>query len=279
MLEAQADPFLLTVELEHQDVELIADVDHLGRMVHTAPGHVGDVEQTVDATEIDEGSVLCDVLHHALDAAAFLESLERHLLLLGVLLFEHMLAGDDDVAPPAVHLDHPNAHLLVLEMLEIAHGTHIHQRAGQEGANSDIHRQAALDAIDDPPGENLAGAVGRLDPFPDLDPFGLLLGERDVVVVLGQGLDHRLDGVADLDFVFFAGLAELRAGDSPLFLEADVHEDDVTEDLHHSAAGDGTLPDVFRRRILVEQRCEIQLRVGNLLVVFLVLPGLCFHCL
>ena len=42
----------------------LADGQHLGRMVDAAPGDVGDMQQAVDAAEIDEGAVIGDVLHH-----------------------------------------------------------------------------------------------------------------------------------------------------------------------------------------------------------------------
>ena len=53
---------------------------HLGRVPDAAPRHVGDVQQAVDAAEVDEGAVVGDVLDGALEDDALLEHLERLLL-------------------------------------------------------------------------------------------------------------------------------------------------------------------------------------------------------
>ena len=87
-------------------------------MVDPAPGHVGDVQQAVDAAEVDEGAVLGDVLDHAVDHVAFGQPRDDLGALLGAALFQHGAARHDDVAAAAVHLQD-------LERLR-----HVHQRAG-----------------------------------------------------------------------------------------------------------------------------------------------------
>ena len=134
LLEAERDALALGVELEHHDVDLVADLEHLGRVVDPAPGHVGDVQQAVDAAEVDEGAVLGEVLDDALDDLAFLELVERLLLLLGALLLEHGLARQHDVAAPLVDLDDLQAELLADAGFQVAHGPDVDQRAGKEGA-------------------------------------------------------------------------------------------------------------------------------------------------
>ena len=76
LLEAERDALGLGVVLEDLDGDLVADLEELGRVVDAAPAHVGDVEQAVDAAEVDERAVLGDVLDDALDDLALLEGLE-----------------------------------------------------------------------------------------------------------------------------------------------------------------------------------------------------------
>ena len=66
LLEAEADALLLVVDVEDDDVEVLADLEHFGRMADAAPAHVGDVEQAVDAVEVDERAEVGDVLDRAL---------------------------------------------------------------------------------------------------------------------------------------------------------------------------------------------------------------------
>ena len=61
----------------------LADVEHLGRVVDAPPRDVGDVQQAVDAAEVDERAVVGDVLDHAVDDLALFEVLHQLLALLG----------------------------------------------------------------------------------------------------------------------------------------------------------------------------------------------------
>ena len=88
LLVAEADPFSLPVELQDHNLYVIADLEHLGGVSHTAPGHIGDVEEAVQSPQIDEGAVIGDVLHHAFDALPLLEGLQRFGLQRGPLVFQ-----------------------------------------------------------------------------------------------------------------------------------------------------------------------------------------------
>jgi hypothetical protein len=74
-------------------------------VTHAAPGQVGDVQQAVDAAEVDECAVVGDVLDDALDDGAFLEVLEQLLALFAHGGFEHGTARHHDVVALAVELD------------------------------------------------------------------------------------------------------------------------------------------------------------------------------
>src|SRR5690606_16485254 len=103
--EAEGDALGLGVVLEDLDRDLVADVEDLGRMVHPAPAHVGDVEEAVDAAQIDERTVLGDVLDRAGDDLTLLEVLEGLLLEAVALTLEEHAAGEHDVAALLVELD------------------------------------------------------------------------------------------------------------------------------------------------------------------------------
>jgi hypothetical protein len=80
-------------------------LDHLRRVGDAAVAHVGDVQQPVDATEVNEGAEVRDVLHHALPDLADFELLHQVLALFGPLTLEDDPARHDDVAAPLVELD------------------------------------------------------------------------------------------------------------------------------------------------------------------------------
>ncbi len=104
LLHAERDAVRVVVDLDDLDANRLADVEHFGRMVDAAPRDVGDVEQAVDAAQINERAVIGDVLDRALDDLALFELADDLVALLGAALFEDRAAGDDDVAAAAVHL-------------------------------------------------------------------------------------------------------------------------------------------------------------------------------
>ena len=72
--------------MQDHDLDLVVDLDHVAGVVDAAPGHVGDVQQAVDAAQVDERAEVGDVLDLALAELADLDLVEQLLLLL--------LAGD-----------------------------------------------------------------------------------------------------------------------------------------------------------------------------------------
>src|ERR1019366_9499885 len=112
LLDAERDAVLLGVELQHLGVELLADRDDLARGPNAPPGHVGDVEQAVDAAEVDEGAVLGDVLDHAVDDRAFAQRFHQLGALFAHRGFDHGTARQYDVVALAVELDDLELHRL-----------------------------------------------------------------------------------------------------------------------------------------------------------------------
>ena len=106
LLQAQGDLFLLAVDVQDLHFDFLVDRHHLRRMADAAPAHVGDVQQAVDAAQVDERAEVGDVLDHALAELADFELLEQLRLLLGPLGLDQAAAADDDVAACFVDLEH-----------------------------------------------------------------------------------------------------------------------------------------------------------------------------
>src|SRR5262249_33728609 len=114
LLHAERDAVGLVVDLDDLDLGGLADDQHLARVVDAAPRDIGDVQQAVDAAEVDERTVVGDVLDHAVDDLTLFEILHQLLALLGAGLLQHGAAGHDDVAAAAIHFQD-------LERLRIVH--------------------------------------------------------------------------------------------------------------------------------------------------------------
>ena len=149
LLEAEGDALGLGVVLEDLDGHLVADLEDLARVIDAAPAHVGDVEEAVDAAEVDERAVLGDVLDDARDDHALLEGLEGLGLQLVALLLEEHAAREHDVAALLVELDDLELVGLADQLVQVADRAEVDLRAGQERlhAAADGDREAALHAL------------------------------------------------------------------------------------------------------------------------------------
>src|SRR5688572_15839268 len=243
LLVAERDALGRGIVLEDDDVDLVVDFEELGRMTDAAPRHVGDMQQAVDATQVDECAVVGDVLDRTLQHLAFGERVQRVLLLLRVFFLEENLAGEDDVAALLVHLDDAHPQLLAAQRVEVADGTHVDLRARQERADADVHGEPSLDALDDTADDDLALGIGLLDFVPDLHFLGFFAREHDVAVAIFRALEQHVDRVARLHGHFAALVEELIDADDAFGLVADVDDDfrrSNFEDraLHHLAFRD-----------------------------------------
>ena len=186
LLEAERDPLALAVDVEHLDLDRLADLEHLGRMVDVAPGELGDVDQAVHPVEVDEGAEVDDVGDLAVDHVARVEPVEDRLAHLLALVLEDGATREHDVVARAVELDHLAAELLARELLEILDAADVDERRRQEAADAEVEDEAALDDLDHAAVDRLAALCGRLDRLPgeleagallrqDQAPFGVLL--------------------------------------------------------------------------------------------------------
>ena len=254
LLQAQRHAVALAVELEHLDLDLVADVEDLGRMLDTLPGHVGDVQQAIDTTEVHEGAVVGQVLDHALDDHAFLQVLEQGLALGAVFLLHHGAAGHHHVVALLVELDDLELEFLALEVGGVTHRAHIDQGARQEGADVlDVDGEAALDLAADHAGDRLVVLEGLLQLLPGAGALGLLAGQPGFTEAVLDGVQGHVDLVADVHFQLALFVVELFDGDDALGLEAGVDHDHVRADIDHGSGNDGTRLHLLVGKTLFEQ--------------------------
>jgi len=225
LLHAEADAVGLLVDLDDLDLHRLADRHDLGGVVDPAPRHVGDVQQAVDAAEIDEGAVLGDVLDHAVDRVALFQLGDHLGALLGAALFEDGAARDDDVAAAAIHLEDLEGLLEAHERAGVAHRAHVHLRARQEGHGAaQVDGEAALDAAEDRALDAGVVGVGLFETVPGRLAAGHLAGEHRLAARVLGGAEVDLDLVADGDVGRLAGAREFLEFDAAFHLVADVDD-------------------------------------------------------
>src|ERR687897_522412 len=247
-LQRQRDPLAVHVDVEVLDGDLLADLDHLGRVVDVLPGQLRDVHQAVDAAEVDERTEVDDRGDDALADLALLQRLQEGGTHLGLGLLEPGTAGQDHVVAVLVQLDDLGLDLLADVRLQVANPAHLDQRRGQEAAQPDVEDQAALDDLDDSAGDDAVVLLDLLDRTPRPFVLGALLGQDQtaflVLLLEDQGLDLVADG-DDLVGVDVVLDRQLTRGDDALGLVADVEQDLVPVDLDDDTGDDVAVVEVL----------------------------------
>ena len=268
MLQTQGDLFLLAVDVQHHDLDLLVDGHHFRRMADAAPAHIGNVQQAVDAAQVDERAELGDVLDHALAQLTFFQFAQQFLAVFLALLLDERASAHDDIAARLVDLEHFALHEAADVIANIVRAADIDLAGRQEHIHADIDQQTALDFADHLAGNDLAFLDGFDDPFPFEDFLGLLLAEAEHAEhVIGPAhfifdiFNEHLEGVAHLGlfFLFFPFVQ----GNGAFAFETDVdddevvfHADDATfEDfvdvdigIDHRGRGEGVVEPFERRR-------------------------------
>src|SRR5438093_587799 len=206
-------------------------------MPDAAPRHVGHVEEPVDAAEVDEGAVVGDVLHRALEDDALLQHLERLGLERRALALEDRSPGHHHVPARAVELEDGEATALADVAVEVARRPEVGVRAGEERGHADVHLEPALHLADDRPFDRTVALVGLLDLAPDLELLGLVPREDDVARLGVARLEVDVDLVALVHGELAVAGHELVDRDGALGLVADVDRDGVAPD-QDDPAGD-----------------------------------------
>src|SRR5690606_10184798 len=208
-----------------------AHVLQCGRVPDAAPDYGGDVQDAVDAAEVDERTVVGDVLDDALDDGAFMQGFEQLFAFLAHAGLEDGAARQHDVVALAVELDDLEFEGLALVGGGVLDGTQIDQRTRQEGADAVGHdRQAALDLAGDGAVDQLARFQGRFAFNPGRQALGAITRQDGVAIAVFQRIDGDGHKVAALDFQVALVVQEFFEGDVGFGLETGVDHDKIVID-------------------------------------------------
>ena len=153
---------------------------------------------------------------------------------LGLGLLKPGTAGKDHVVAVLVQLDDLGFDLLADVRLKVTDPAHLHQRRGQEAAQSDVEDEAALDDLDDGAGDDAVLLLDPLDGAPRALVLRPLLGQDEaaflVLLLENKGLDllAGLDDIVRVDIVLDR---QLTGRDDALCLVADIEQDLISIDL------------------------------------------------
>ncbi|CDE08859.1 putative uncharacterized protein [Prevotella sp. CAG:485] len=145
LLQTQCDAAFVVVEVKDYHVQTLIKLYNLVRVRYAAPAQVGDVNQAVYATKVDEHTVIGDVLHDAFQHLTLLQLGDDFALLGFQFCLDEGFVADYNVAVIFVDFHHFEFHRFVYEYIVVADGAHVDLRAGQEGLDAeDVYYHAAF---------------------------------------------------------------------------------------------------------------------------------------
>src|SRR5271169_1938026 len=243
LLERQADPAPVQVDVDDLDEDLVAHLHDLLGNLHVPVGELGDVHQALDALlDTDERAERHQLGHPARHDLADLVGA-------GELLPRVFLGGlerERDPLPVHVHVQHLDGDLLahlddltgVVDVLPGQLG-HVHQAVHA----AEVDERAEVDDRGDHTLADLALGQGVEEGVADLG-LGLLqpgpAGQHHVIAVLVQLDDLGLDLPADVRLQI-ADAAHLHQGGGQEAAQPDVQDQAALDDLDHRAGDHAVL--------------------------------------
>src|SRR5256884_362520 len=222
LLESEADTLFFAIDVEHDHVDLLADLEDFRGMPDAPPAHVGNVQQAVETVEVDECAEVGDVLDRALADVPRRHFGEQFLAALVAFLLNQLPTGENDILAILVDFDNFEIVGVADVPLQIFGRNDVNLRRRQEGLDADVDEQAAFDNGLDLAGNGAAFVANGQDFVPVLLELGLFLRQDDHPVLVFEFLNQHIDCVADpdgLDVFKFAGR------DRTFALVTNVHED------------------------------------------------------
>src|SRR5271157_2969195 len=199
LLEAEREFFGFRVDFEDFDLEFLAYGENVIRLADAGVGNVADVEQAVDAAEVNECAVGHEGADRSGDRVAFLDrGLEGVMTGLGEgagLLFKNDAAIDNHVFVGDVELGDAAGDFGSDQLFELGCVFRSAAAGGHEGADADVDREAALDDFSDSAddGQPLSECGFQGGPVAGLRDFEA--GELVVVLFVAAGYGDG-EGVA-----------------------------------------------------------------------------------
>src|SRR5262245_38936396 len=149
LLVTQRDALASAIEPQDLHLNGVANLEQLTRILQSAPRHVGNVKQTIDAAEIDEGAVIGKILDLTFNDDVFFDLIQCRALPIGVAFFEHGFPRQHDIRALAIQLYYLGLDLTAAKRIQVAQWPNINLRPRQKcGDSIDVDPQAAFDPLD-----------------------------------------------------------------------------------------------------------------------------------
>ena len=220
LLQTESNTLLLVVEIQDNHVDLLIQFHNFVRIVYAAPRQVGNVDQTVYATQVDEYTIAGDVLDGTFQYLALLQLADDFLLLLLQLGLDESLVADNNILVLLIDFHNLEFHGLTHENIIVTNRFNVNLAAGQEGLDAKhVNNHTALSAALNESLNDFFILQSLVDTIPRTACTSLLVRENQLTLLVLLVLDVNLNCVTNLQVWI---VAEFAGGNDTIALEADV---------------------------------------------------------
>ena len=114
-------------------------------MIDPGVGHVGDVQQAVNSTQVNKGTKIGDVLDHAFANLANFQFIQQFLLGILSLFFNQASTTDNDIAALLINFENFTLNDLANIVADVPGPSDVDLAGRQEDLYANVHQQTALD--------------------------------------------------------------------------------------------------------------------------------------
>ncbi|VVN58714.1 hypothetical protein PS685_02892 [Pseudomonas fluorescens] len=224
MLQAQGNTIAFAIIFQNLDIDLVANVDDFGRMLDTLPSHVSDVQQAINATQIDECAVIGEVFDDTFNLLTFLQRFQQSFTLGGVLCFQHAATRNNYVVALLVQLDDLEFQLFAFQVRSIAHWTNVNQRTWQERTDAvNVDSEAAFNLTVDNALDHFFCCEGCFQNDPAFSALGFFTGQFGFAKAVFDRVQRNVNFITDVDVQFASVVVELLQRDEAFRLQTSVN--------------------------------------------------------
>src|SRR5271169_1345842 len=217
-------------------------------MIYAAPRKVGNVNQSVDAAEIDKHAEIGDRFDRSFENLTFFQTVENGTALFLHFRFDENFMTDHNILIRMVNFCNAKLHRLSEELIEIPHRFHIDLRTGKKCIEShQIDNKTAFNTPSNFSGKNFAGLERFCDSFPRSHEVRTLAGQHKLTIFIFDTFQEHFNFIARFELVDIGKFAER---DESFRFETDINCDGIIGHGHNFAFDDLAFVNTAERLIV-----------------------------
>ncbi len=237
LLHAERDTLGVRVDLDDLDFDFLTNFHNLRRMIDPLPAHVGDVQEAVDTTQVNERTIIGDVLDDTLADVALCHVGNDLCALFGTALFEDCATRDNNVAASTVQLEDLEWLDFAHQWANVANRADVHLATRKEGVHTaKVDREATFDAAGNSTFDGLFGVEAFFQFDPALFAAGLVTGQDSVAKGVFDAIKVDINDVASFRLLVFH--REFFDRDAAFGLQTDINQHGVIVDTNDGGRND-----------------------------------------